>query len=65
MSLVQAEGHSHQLTAKAYIYPNNLFHNIVSHLLDNDANRCDLIGQFADKYLQFDDVRFYWLKNIA
>ena len=65
MSLVQAEGHAHQSTVKAYIYPNNLFHNIVSRLLDNNTDRCDLIGRFADEYLQFDDVRFNWLKNIA
>ncbi|XP_064400070.1 nucleolar complex protein 4 homolog B-like isoform X2 [Halichondria panicea] len=65
VSLVQVEGHTHQSTLKGYIYPNNLFHSIVSCLLDDDTNRGDLIGQFADEYLHYDDVRYYWLKNIA
>ena len=65
VSLVQVEGHTHQSTLKGYVYPNNLFHSIVSCLLDDDTNRGDLIGQFADEYLHYDDVRYYWLKNIA
>ncbi len=65
MSLMQAEGHAHQSTLNDYIYPNNLFHSVVSCLLDNDTKRCDLIGRFAEEYLQYGDVRYYWLKNIA
>lgn len=64
MKLVQAEGSTHQRLSHAYIFPNTFFHVVVSHLIDNEEDVSHLIGQFQE-YLDYDDVRFYWLKNIA
>jgi U3 small nucleolar RNA-associated protein 19 len=64
MKLVQAEGSTHQRLSHAYIFPNTFFHVVVSHLLDNEEDVSNLIGRFQE-YLDYDDVRFYWLKNIA
>ena len=64
MKMVQAEGSAHQATYHGYIFPNVLFHQVVTCLLDNTRDMRHLIGQF-EEYLTFDDVRFYWLKNIA
>ena len=65
MSLVECEGVAHQSNTKAYIFPNTFFHTIVTHLLDDSDNRSNLIGRFTDEYLKYDDVRYYWLKNIS
>lgn len=64
MKLVQAEGSTHQRLSHAYIFPNTFFHVVVSHLLDGEEDMSNLIGRFQE-YLDYDDVRFYWLKNIA
>ena len=64
LNLIQAEGLAHQLLSHSFIFPNTFFHIIVSHLLNDEQNMQELIGQFRE-YLKYDDVRFYWLKNIA
>lgn len=64
MRLVQAEGHAHQNRFGGYIFPNHLFHLVVSRLLGNQTDRRVLIGHMKE-FLQYDDVRLHWLKNIA
>ena len=64
MKLVEAEGSTHQRFSHAYIFPNTFFHVIVSHLLDNEEDVSYLIDRFQE-YLDYDDIRFYWLKNIT
>ena len=64
VKLMQAEGSAHQRLSHAYIFPNTFFHMVVVHLLNNVEDMSDLIGRFRE-YLEYDDVRFYWLKNIA
>ena len=64
MELIQAEGSTHQRLSHAYIFPNTFFHVVVSHLLDGEEDMSNLIGRFQE-YLDYDDVCFYWLKNIA
>ena len=64
VKLVQAEGSTHQILSHAYIFPNTFFHVVVSHLLSSEEDMSDLTDRFQE-YLEYDDVRFYWLKNIA
>jgi len=64
MKLIQAEGSAHQATCHGYVFPNILFHQVVTRLLDSTRDMGHLIGRFQE-YLEYDDVRFYWLKNIA
>jgi len=64
MKLIQVEGSAHQATCHGYVFPNILFHQVVTHLLDSTRDMGHLIGRFQE-YLEYDDVRFYWLKNIA
>ena len=64
MKMIQTEGAAHQATYHGYIFPNVLFHQVVTCLLDNARDMKHLIGRFKE-YLEFDDVRFYWLKNIV
>lgn len=64
LSLIQSEGFAHQRLSRSYIFPNTFFHVIVSHLLSKEEDTSDLISRFQE-YLKYDDVRFYWLKNIA
>lgn len=64
MKLVQAEGSAHQRLSHTYIFPNTFFYVVVSRLLDEEEDMSNLIDRFQE-YLDFDDVRFYWLKNIA
>ena len=64
MKLIRAEGHAHQKLGHTYFFPNTFFHVIVSVLLCCEDDMCELIERFQE-YLAYDDVRFYWLKNIA
>ena len=64
MRFIQTEGSTHWRLGHTYIFPNTFFHVIVSKLLSSEEDMRDLIGHFHE-YLDYDDVRFYWLKNIA
>lgn len=63
LKLVHTEGSTHQKLRHTYLFPNTIFHGVVSNLLNEEDMHC-LISRFKD-YVNYDDVRFYWLKDIS
>lgn len=64
LKLVRTEGSTHQKLSHTYMFPNTIFHVVVSNLLNNEEDMHCLISRFQD-YVNYDDIRFYWLKNIS
>ncbi len=60
--MVGWEGNAHP--TGTYAFPNHLFHMLVSRLLDNAVEGEVLIGRCTE-WLEYHDLLFYWLKNIA
>lgn len=62
IKMVGWEGNAHP--TGTYAFPNHLFHMLVSRLLDNAVEGEVLIGRCTE-WLEYHDLLFYWLKNIA
>ena len=67
MKLVKWEGLGYQQVTPGnpYHFPNSLFSQIIYNLLMGGENTSNLIGQFTEDFLTYDDIIYYVLQNIT